>query len=51
MRTMSTETKRFFGVVVKPIISPEFNSRCQVDLIDYQLHPDGKYKFIYLYIY
>jgi len=29
--------------VVKPIISPEFNSRCQVDLIDFQSHPEGKY--------
>lgn len=37
------------GVVVKPIISPEFNSRCQVDLIDFQSHPDGKYKFIVVY--
>ncbi|XP_060854887.1 KRAB-A domain-containing protein 2-like [Metopolophium dirhodum] len=36
------------GVVVKPIISPEFNSRC-VDLIDFQSHPDGKYKFILVY--
>lgn len=33
------------GVMVKPIISPEFNSRFQVDLIDFQSHPDGKYKF------
>jgi len=37
------------GVVFKPIISPEFNSRCQVDLIDFQSHPDGKYKFILVY--
>ncbi|KAF0748352.1 KRAB-A domain-containing protein 2-like [Aphis craccivora] len=32
------------GVVVKPIISSDFNSRCQVDLIDFQSHPDEKFK-------
>uniref|UniRef100_A0A2S2QA42 KRAB-A domain-containing protein 2 n=1 Tax=Sipha flava TaxID=143950 RepID=A0A2S2QA42_9HEMI len=37
------------GVVVKPIISLEFNSQCQVDLIDFQSHLDGKYKFILVY--
>lgn len=37
------------GLVVKPIISTEFNSRCQVDLIDFQSHPDGEYKFIMVY--
>ena len=37
------------GVVVKPIISSDFNSRCQVDLIDFQSHPDGKFKFIMVY--
>lgn len=37
------------GIVVKPILSTEFNSRCQVDLIDYQSHPDRDYKFIMVY--
>lgn len=37
------------GIVVKPILSSEFNSRCQVDLIDYQSHPDREYKFIMVY--
>jgi len=37
------------AVVVKPIISSDFNSRCQVDLIDFQSHPDGKFKFIMVY--
>jgi Integrase zinc binding domain len=37
------------GIVVKPIISSDFNSRCQVDLIDFQSHPDGKFKFIMVY--
>ena len=34
------------GIVVKPIVSNDFNSRCQIDLIDMQSQPDGEYKFI-----
>lgn len=37
------------GVVVEPMVFNEFNSRCQVDLIDFQSHPDGKYRFIMVY--
>ncbi|GBM60391.1 KRAB-A domain-containing protein 2 [Araneus ventricosus] len=37
------------GIVVKPMISSELNSRCQVDLIDLQSHRDGEYKFIMVY--
>ncbi|XP_008186921.1 KRAB-A domain-containing protein 2-like [Acyrthosiphon pisum] len=37
------------GLVVKPILSSELNSRCQVDLIDMQAQPDGDYKFIMVY--
>lgn len=37
------------GLVVKPIISNAFNSRCQVDLIDMQSQPDGDYRFIMVY--
>lgn len=37
------------GVVVKPIISSDFNPRCQIDLIDFQSHLDGKFKFIMVY--
>jgi hypothetical protein len=37
------------GVVVQPMIFHQLNSRCQVDLIDFQSHPDGKYKFIMVY--
>lgn len=37
------------GLVVKPIISKEMNSRCQIDLIDMQAQPDGNYKFILVY--
>lgn len=37
------------GLVVKPIISSEMNSRCQIDLIDMQAQSDGEYKFILVY--
>ncbi|KFD49282.1 hypothetical protein M513_09834 [Trichuris suis] len=37
------------GVVVLPMVFSDFNSRCQVDLIDFQSHPDGEYKFIMVY--
>ncbi|XP_058789958.1 KRAB-A domain-containing protein 2-like [Phymastichus coffea] len=37
------------GVVVKPILSTEMNSRCQVDLIDMQSQPDRVFKFIMVY--
>ncbi|CAF3998763.1 unnamed protein product, partial [Rotaria sp. Silwood1] len=36
-------------LVVRPIISNDFNSRGQVDLIDMQSSPDGKFKFILNY--
>ncbi|KFM71468.1 KRAB-A domain-containing protein 2, partial [Stegodyphus mimosarum] len=34
------------GLVSKPLIFKEFNSRCQVALIDMQSNPDGEFKFI-----
>ncbi|GFY06886.1 KRAB-A domain-containing protein 2 [Trichonephila clavipes] len=37
------------GIVVKPMIFSEFNSRCQVNLIDIQSQPDREYKFIMVY--
>lgn len=37
------------GLVVKPIVSKEFNSRCQVDLVDMQSQPDGDKKYIMVY--
>ena len=37
------------GVVVKPILHSEMNSRCQIDLIDMQANPDNKSKFILVY--
>jgi hypothetical protein len=37
------------GIVVKPLLFKEMNSRCQVDLIDFQSHPDGEHKFIMVY--
>lgn len=43
------KTKRKRGLVSKPILHSEMNSRCQVDLIDFQTQPDGKFKFIMVY--
>lgn len=43
---MPSETK---NLVVKPMVFSNLNSRCQVDLIDYQSQPDGDYKFILTY--
>ena len=37
------------GVVVQPILSKEFSSRGQVDLVDMQSLPSGKYKWIMVY--
>ena len=37
------------SLVVKPMISSYFNSRCQVDLIDYQSQADEDYKFVMVY--
>lgn len=36
-------------MVVKPLLTTEFNSGCQVDLIDLQSQADGEYKFILNY--
>lgn len=38
------------GLVLKPIIHPEMNILCQVDLIDMQSCPDGSYSFILVYV-
>ena len=37
------------GVVVQPILTNEFSSRGQVDLIDMQSLPSGKFKWIMVY--
>jgi hypothetical protein len=37
------------GLVVKPLLSKDFNSRGQVDLVDMQSMPDGDFKFIMHY--
>jgi len=37
------------GVVVKPILTSEYGSRGQVDLIDMQSMPSGQYKWIMVY--
>lgn len=37
------------GLVVRPILHTEMNSRCQIDLIDMQSNPDNHFKFIMVY--
>ena len=37
------------GTVVHPIVTNEFNSRAQVDLVDMQAMPHGQYKWIMVY--
>lgn len=37
------------GLVVRPMVFQEMNSRCQVDLIDMQSQPDNDFKFIFVY--
>lgn len=37
------------GIVVKPIVSQDFNERGQVDLIDLQSEPDGEFKWLLNY--
>ena len=37
------------GLVIKPILSKNFNDRAQIDLIDYQSLPDGEFKWILHY--
>lgn len=37
------------GLVVKPIVHSEMNSRAQIDLIDMQSNPDENFKFIFVY--
>lgn len=37
------------GIVIKPIVHNEMNSRCQVDIIDMQSNPDRDMKFILVY--
>ena len=37
------------GLVMKPLIFSEMNSRAQVDLTDMQSQPDGDFKWILVY--
>lgn len=45
----SKRSKRKRGLVSKPILHNELNSRCQVDLIDMQSQADRQFKFIMVY--
>ncbi|GFR57889.1 KRAB-A domain-containing protein 2 [Elysia marginata] len=44
-----TKRQKTKGVVFRPILSNEFSSRGQVDLIDFQSMGDGQYKWIMVY--
>lgn len=46
---MNKKKNKTTGVVVKPIISENFNRRAQMDLIDFQSLPDGEYKWLMVY--
>lgn len=43
------KVKRKRGLVSKPILHSEMNSRCQVDLVDFQAQAHGPYKFLMVY--
>lgn len=45
----SKRSKKKRGLISKPILHNEPNSRCQVDLIDMQSQADKEYKFIIVY--
>ncbi|XP_035218364.1 KRAB-A domain-containing protein 2-like [Stegodyphus dumicola] len=47
LQTKLSNSKK--GLVSKPLIFKEYNSRCLVDLIDMQCNPDGEFKFILNY--
>ncbi|XP_068237236.1 KRAB-A domain-containing protein 2-like [Palaemon carinicauda] len=46
LKTKKSKTK---GVVVRAILTEDFNSRCQVDLIDMQSSPHAQHKWIIVY--
>ncbi|XP_060877060.1 KRAB-A domain-containing protein 2-like [Metopolophium dirhodum] len=41
--------KKKKDIVVKPMVFGDFNSRCQIDLIDFQSQSDAGYKFVLVY--
>ena len=43
----NSKRKKSIGVIIKPILSIDFNSRAQMDLVDFQSLPDNGYKWIY----
>lgn len=45
----SKQKSKSKGLVIKPMVFSEMNSRCQVDLIDMQSQGDGEFQFIILY--
>ena len=49
MNFVSKKKKNEKGLIVKSMISAEFTSDCQVDLVDFQSHPDGDFKYVINY--
>lgn len=45
----SKKRQKTTEVVTKSILSQNFNSRAQMDLIDFQSLPDGEYKCVMVY--
>ncbi|XP_060836162.1 KRAB-A domain-containing protein 2-like [Rhopalosiphum padi] len=45
----SKQKSKSKGLVIKPMVFSEMNSRCQVDLIDMQSQGDGEFRFIMVY--
>ena len=46
---MNKKRNKTTGLVVKPILSQNFNKRAQMDLIDMQTLPDGEFKWLMVY--
>lgn len=49
MHTLQKKKIKIKDIVVKPMVFEDFNSRCQIDFIDFQSQPDAEYKYICVY--
>ncbi|KAK3909807.1 KRAB-A domain-containing protein 2 [Frankliniella fusca] len=47
--TQAKKKSKKRGIVTKPLVFSQMNDRAQVDLIDFQSHPDGEFKHIMTY--
>ncbi|XP_026484875.2 KRAB-A domain-containing protein 2-like [Vanessa tameamea] len=46
---LSRKSFRKKGIIVKPLVSDDFNRRGQIDLVDFQTSPDQEYKWLLQY--